>query len=735
MSTYKEIFGKAIKSIAGDPNPSPVTYTVTVQSVDGANKYFIDGVLTPTLELYEGNTYNFDYSAASSHPFRFSTTSDGTHNSGTEYQNGVSVAGNVTTIVVQVGAPTLYYYCSVHSGMGGIALTPAADSTLEGQIWYNESLGKFRSVVMSGAFSSGGSLNVGRYAIGSAGTFTAGLAIGGDLFPNPPGRGSNSTEEYNGTSWATGGNLGTSASWRAGAGTQTAASGTGGNAYGGSYISTSENYDGSSWTSATSAPYIAEGSVSTGSRPASIWGGGGSPATSPEYPPKFFYGDGEGWTAITDANNANRYAATFTGTQTAALLTGGSSPQTANTESWDGSSWSNETAFPRVFANAGGNRVGTSTSGVVAGGTSTALPGQNLTSTHWNGTAWAADAALSVLKQSSTSAGTQNEYYVAGAPNPGSAPGRASTEEYSKTIYSPVAATWSSGGSLNTARENGAVSGTKTAGLYAGGKVYPNSFKNESEEYDGTSWAEGNNLGTARSNIGGAGTQTAGLAAGGTNGAPGSSGVQTATEEYGGTSWTAGGALSTARMNTSTAGLQTAAFLAGGINSSNNLVTAVEHYNGSSWTSGTAMPGERSNSAAAGTQTAGLAFGGYVPPSYAFANTTIEYDGEGWTAGGNLSVARYGLGGFGSQTNAVAFAGTTPPNSNSNSTELYNGTSWSTAPNLATSRTGFSPSGSFNSGTDGFAAGGSQAGNPMNAQTEEWSPEVIALDYKNISSS
>ena len=56
MSTYKEIFGKAIKSIAGDPNPSPITYTVTVANPGSGNKYYIDGVLTPTLELYEGNT-------------------------------------------------------------------------------------------------------------------------------------------------------------------------------------------------------------------------------------------------------------------------------------------------------------------------------------------------------------------------------------------------------------------------------------------------------------------------------------------------------------------------------------------------------------------------------------------------------------------------------------------------------------------------------------------------------
>ena len=100
------------------------TYTVTVQSVSGSNKYFIDGSQQPTLTLVEGYTYTFNYPSA--HPFRFSTTSDGTHNSGTEYTTGVThVSSTQTTITVAAGAPTLYYYCSLHSGMGGQVNTNA----------------------------------------------------------------------------------------------------------------------------------------------------------------------------------------------------------------------------------------------------------------------------------------------------------------------------------------------------------------------------------------------------------------------------------------------------------------------------------------------------------------------------------------------------------------------------------------------------------------------------------
>ena len=96
---------------------------------DSGNKYRFDGHGTSavTLDLEEGSTYVFDQSDSSNsgHPLRFSSTSDGTHGSGTEYTTGVTAtgtpgsAGAKTTIVVASGAPTLYYYCTAHSGMGG----------------------------------------------------------------------------------------------------------------------------------------------------------------------------------------------------------------------------------------------------------------------------------------------------------------------------------------------------------------------------------------------------------------------------------------------------------------------------------------------------------------------------------------------------------------------------------------------------------------------------------------
>ena len=110
------------------------TYKVVVVS-DSGNKYrFRNSADSATfaqsavaLDLQEGGTYVFDWSdsSAQGHPFRFSTTSDGTHGGGSEYTTGVvkDDSAYTTTITVASSAPQLYYYCSIHSGMGGSVST------------------------------------------------------------------------------------------------------------------------------------------------------------------------------------------------------------------------------------------------------------------------------------------------------------------------------------------------------------------------------------------------------------------------------------------------------------------------------------------------------------------------------------------------------------------------------------------------------------------------------------
>jgi hypothetical protein len=119
--------GGGVLEVAGG---SYVTFAVTVANVSG-NKYHLDGETAASIQLVPGTVYRFDTgdSSNSGHPFKFSTTKNGTHNSGSEYTTGVTTsgtpgtAGAYTQIVVNAAtADTLYYYCSSHSGMGGDAV-------------------------------------------------------------------------------------------------------------------------------------------------------------------------------------------------------------------------------------------------------------------------------------------------------------------------------------------------------------------------------------------------------------------------------------------------------------------------------------------------------------------------------------------------------------------------------------------------------------------------------------
>ena len=83
------------------------------------NVYVIDGIQKKSITLEVGVNYIFNHST--DHPLRFSTTPDGTHGGGVEYAQWVYTYNpGRTEIEVNSEIPTtLYYYCSIHPGMGG----------------------------------------------------------------------------------------------------------------------------------------------------------------------------------------------------------------------------------------------------------------------------------------------------------------------------------------------------------------------------------------------------------------------------------------------------------------------------------------------------------------------------------------------------------------------------------------------------------------------------------------
>ena len=103
---------------------TPVTaLTIRVNVAANANGYgdvyVIDGTQKKSLTLQQGVTYTFNHPTG--HPLRFSTTEDGTFQGGQAYTSGVDISSaGVTIIEVTADTPTnLYYYCLIHSGMGG----------------------------------------------------------------------------------------------------------------------------------------------------------------------------------------------------------------------------------------------------------------------------------------------------------------------------------------------------------------------------------------------------------------------------------------------------------------------------------------------------------------------------------------------------------------------------------------------------------------------------------------
>ena len=153
---------------------SGTTYVVTVASGTNTygtgNKYYIDGFLdaSPTVTLTEGETYRFDQSDSTNagHPLKFSTTANGTHDSGSAVQDNITVcaiAGEGETL--SITAPDGYTFSSVDFAS------------------YGNPTGECENFAQGGCHSTSSQTVVEGYLLGNTGTIN--IPVDNSVFGDP----------------------------------------------------------------------------------------------------------------------------------------------------------------------------------------------------------------------------------------------------------------------------------------------------------------------------------------------------------------------------------------------------------------------------------------------------------------------------------------------------------------------------------------------------------------------
>jgi len=211
-------------------------------------------------------------------------------------------------------------------------------------------------------------------------------------------------------------------------------------------------------------------------------------------------------------------AACGQGTVTAALVEGGgTNGQTGNTQSFNGSAWTELGNLVQARSEMGG--AGTQTAAIIFGGVPSSYA---LLCETWNGSSWTEGNNITSGRDRTGGYGiTTAAMCVAGQNPPGVAVD--DSETYNGTC-------WSEGTDLNTARKGPTAFGTTTASLCGSGTA------TACESWDGSAWTEVNNMNTSRTdaNQGGFGIQTAGMIFGGAPVTP----IGDYTETWNGTCWT-----------------------------------------------------------------------------------------------------------------------------------------------------------------------------------------------------
>ena len=270
------------------------------------------------------------------------------------------------------------------------------------------------STITAGAWSSGANYPATIQDATGAGPGTAAVVYGGWMTAV-----TDTTSEYDGSSWTAGGNLGTArAAYQSGTGSQTAALCASG--YGTTNVALSEEYNGSSWTEGNSMNQARYTVTGGGVQTSAIFAGGSQVGVGP--PSSVTNAEsynGTSWTneTVTPANKWTGKA--FSGTSETSNIFIGVGSDSDDTFSYDGSSWTDLSRSLVTGKNtiAGGSQQGTSTSAIITGGFSPA-PAIVATSQQYNGTAWVTAPSISTARRGGAAAGTYSAALAVGGERP-----------------------------------------------------------------------------------------------------------------------------------------------------------------------------------------------------------------------------------------------------------------------------------------------------------------------------
>jgi hypothetical protein len=308
MSTYKEIFGKYVRSVGSDPSAA----------------------------VGEGEIWYNTSSNTFKSSVRVAAWSSGNNlNTARSYIAG----GGTQNAALGVGG-----YVGPPSGVRG--------NTEE----YNGT-----------SWSEQADLGTTRYSTSRGlGTQTAFIAAGGN---NPSANPVTNSELYNGSSWTATNALNTARSYLSGFGTSTAGLVVGGANPRPSAVNNSESFDGTNWTANPATPFTVKNGATAGPATAGVFAGG-APGGPPTSTTASYEINSTTWTTG-NSLNVGRNSSGFGGqgaTQTAAWLAGGlGTPSTTTaTEHYDGTSWTTAAVIATARGSMGG--AGTQSLGLIFGG-------------------------------------------------------------------------------------------------------------------------------------------------------------------------------------------------------------------------------------------------------------------------------------------------------------------------------------------------------------------------------